>query len=308
MLRQLIGSAADFFDCAAIGGIRKGICGVFALHSGRKPTYFFAPYRYTVEACRGCYGLYLDVLWILNFSVDLLLLIAANRLSGYPTALVRTVAAAALGGFYGCLCIIPGWTFMGRTLWRLILLGLMGCIAFGMNKNAIRRCVLFALLSMAMGGIAIGVGSGGFISLLLCAAGVCMMCVFALRGRLGNRFLPVKVRCDGRCHRFTAMIDTGNTLTDPMTGQQVMVVSSDLGRRLLGQDLIEFSDPVSAIRKIQGGRLISYSGVGVESGLLVAKRFHDVTIGKWHGGCLVAFAPQELGRGADYEALTGGIL
>lgn len=188
------------------------------------------------------------------------------------------------------------------------MLGVMGCIAFGANRNAIRRCVLFVLLSMAMGGIAIGVGTGGFISVLLCAAAVCMMCVFALRGRLGSRFLPVEIRCDGKCHRFIAMIDTGNTLTDPMTGQQVMVVSSGLGRRLLGQGMIEFSDPVAAIKQIQGGRLIPYSGVGVEGKLLAAKRFRDVTIGKWHGGCLVAFAPQELGRGEDYEALTGGML
>ena len=252
--------------------------------------------------------MYLDVLWILNFSVDFLLLIAANRLAGYPTALMRTVAASALGGFYGCICILPGWTFMGHTFWRLIILALMGVIAFGMNKNAVRRCLVFVLLSMAMGGIAIGIGTGGFLSVLLCAAGVSVMCIFALHGRIGNRFLPVEVRCDGKCHRFTAMIDTGNTLTDPMTGQQVMVVSSDLGHRLLGEVTVEFADPVSVIGQIPGGRLISYSSVGIEGGLLAAKWFRDVTIGKWHGGCLVAFAPQELGRGENYEALTGGIL
>lgn len=252
--------------------------------------------------------MYLDVLWALNFGVDLLLLLASNRLSGYPTAMGRTLLAAALGGFYGSACIIPGWTFLAKTFWRLIFLSLMSGIAFGINRNAFRRCILFVFLSMAMGGIALGVGRGGFFSVLFCAGVVCIMCFFGLRGRIGNRFLPVEVHCNGKCHRFTAMIDTGNTLTDPLTGQQVMVVSSDLGQRLLGGGAYEFSDPVSALETIPGGRLIPYRGVGVENGLLVAKRFQDVSIGKWHGCCLVAFAPHELGNKESYEALTGGNL
>ena len=104
------------------------------------------------------------------------------------------------------------------------------------------------------------------------------------------------------------MIDTGNTLSDPITGQQVLIVSSGLGNRLLGENAINFSDPVGAMEHMQGGRLISFHTVGSETGLLVAKQFHDVTIGKWHGACLIAFSPQELGRGEAYEALTGGML
>lgn len=251
--------------------------------------------------------MYLDVLWIVNFIVDLLLLIATNRLSGYPTAMVRTVFSAVIGGFYGSICVLPGLFFLAGTIWRLIFLGLMAFVAFGINKDSIRRSVLFVFLSMALGGIALGIGQGGFISIILCAAFVCVMCMFGLRGRFGSQFLPVELRYNGKCHRFTAMIDTGNTLTDPITGQQVMVVSSGLGHRILGEGTLAFSDPVATIENIQGGRLIPYHTVGKEGGLLAAKRFRDVSIGKWHGDCLVAFSPQELGRGEAYEALTGGI-
>lgn len=252
--------------------------------------------------------MYLDVLWILNFAVDLLLLISTNHLSGFPTTIGRSIIASVLGAFYGSVCVIPGLTFLANTLWRLVFLGMVGIIAFGANRNAFRRCLLFVLLSMALGGIALGIGQGGFFSLLFCAVTVCLMCVFGLRGRIGRRYLPVEIRYKGKCYRFTAMIDTGNTLSDPITGQQVMVVSSSLGRRLLERSELEFSEPVSAMRLIRGGRLIPFQGVGTKSGLLVAKRFRDVTIGKWHGDCLVAFAPHELGRGEPYEALTGGIL
>lgn len=251
--------------------------------------------------------MYLDVLWSLNFIVDLLLLIASNRLSGYPTAWGRTILAAVVGGFYGSICVLPGLFFLARTHWRLVFLGLIGGIAFGLKADTLRRCILFAMLSMALGGVALGIGNGGFLSVLLCAVLVCLMCIFGLRGKLGSKFLPVEIRYNGKCHRFTALVDTGNTLTDPISGQQVIVVSSGLGQRILGQGSVAFSDPVSAIECIHGGRLIPYHSVGTENGLLAAKRFQDVTIGKWSGECLVAFSPQELGRGESYEALTGGI-
>lgn len=251
--------------------------------------------------------MYVDVLWILNFSVDLLLLIAANRLSGYPTVIKRTVISAMIGGFYGSLCVIPGLTFLSRTLWRLIALGVMACVAFGFHKDSMRRCVLYIFLSMALGGIALGMGQGGFLSVILCAILVCMMCIFGLRGRLGKRFLPVSIRFKGNCFHFTAMVDTGNSLTDPISGRQVMVVSANLGRRILGEGGLSFADPVAVIKHIQGGRLIPYHTVGMAGGMLAAKRFQEVTIGNWHGDCLVAFSPQDLGRGEAYEALTGGI-
>ena len=252
--------------------------------------------------------MYLDVLWFLNFSVDLLLLVATNRLSGYPTAVGRTVLAAVLGGFYGSVCVLPGAFFLTGTGWRIVFLAIMGVLSFGANKDAIRRCILFVLLSMASGGIALGLGSSGVMSVLFCAFSVCIMCMFGRRGRFGKRYVPVEIRHNGKCYRFTALIDTGNTLTDPITGRNALVVSSRIGQQLLGEDKIHFSDPVAAMAHIQGGRLIPYHTVGNTGGLMAAKCFPDVTIGKWHGSCLIAFSPQNLGRGEAYEALTGGIL
>lgn len=249
--------------------------------------------------------MYLDVLGLLNFGVDLLLLLATNRLSGYPTEMKKCLLAAALGGIYGCVCVLPEWRFLGHSVWRVACLWAMGLLAFGARGDAMRRCAIFILLSMALGGLASGIGRGNFVSLLLAAVVVCLMCLFGLRGRLGRRFLPVTVRHQGECFRFYALLDTGNILTDPISGQQVLIVSSYVGKQLLNLTEEDLKDAVGALRKISGGRLIPFHSVGVNEGLLAAKRFQDVTIGSWHGGCLLAFAPQALGTG--YDALTGGM-
>lgn len=251
--------------------------------------------------------MYLDILALLNFGVDLLLLLAVNRLSGYPTQITRCLLSAALGGIYGCVCILPGFAFLGAVFWRIAALLLMGMIAFGFRADALRRCVLFVLLSFALGGAALGMGGGHFWSLVFWAGLICLMCTFGLRGRLGKSYLPVVIRQDQREVRFQALVDTGNTLSDPITGQQVLVVSASIAKRLVGLTEKELADAVTAVGMLQGGRLIPYQSVGKEGGMLAAKRFQDVTIGSRHGSCLVAFAPHTIGAGEGYEGLTGGM-
>lgn len=248
--------------------------------------------------------LYLDVLMVLNFLVDFLLLLAANRLSGYPPGVKRAALAAGVGGIYGGVCMLPGFRFLSGTVWRMVSLGLMAGISFGFCKEAVRRGILFVLLSMSLGGIAVGLESGSFGSLVMAALGVCLMCMFGLRGKLGAEYVEVQV---GDI-QLLALRDTGNTLTDPLTGQQLLVVSASVGKRLLDLSAEELSDPVKAMHRVPGLRLVPFRAVGCSAGMLPVKRFENVKIGSWRGSCLVAFAPNELGQGKPYEALTGGAL
>lgn len=247
---------------------------------------------------------YLDVLMVLNFLVDLLLLVGTNRLSGHPPGVKRAVLAAALGGVYGGVCVVPGFTFLAGTLWRIVSLALMAGICFGFCRDALRRGILFVLLSMSLGGVAVGLESGSFWTLLLAAGAVCLMCLIGFRGKMGAQYVPVQI--GDYC--FTALRDTGNTLSDPLTGQEILVVSAKIGQKLLNIGDGELADPVKAMEKVPGLRLIPFHAVGRSGGVLPVKRFEDVRIGSWRGSCLVAFAPNELGQGKPYEALTGGVL
>lgn len=247
---------------------------------------------------------YVDVLMLLNFLVDLLLLVGTNRLSGHPPGVKRAVLAAALGGVYGGVCVVPGFTFLAGTFWRVVSLALMAGICFGFSRDAIRRGILFVLLSMSLGGVATGLESGSFWTLLVAAAAVCAMCLIGFQGKIGAEYVPVQI---GN-HRFTALKDTGNTLTDPLTGQEILVVSAHIGQKLLNIGAGTLADPIKAMEIVPGLRLIPFHAVGRSGGVLPAKRFEDVRIGSWHGSCLVAFAPNELGQGKPYEALTGGAL
>ena len=183
----------------------------------------------------------------------------------------------------------------------------MSCIAFGITQSAMRRGIVFTLLSMAMGGVALFMNSRGFWSVILSAAGVALLCAFGFRSKLGaQRFVPVELRYGGKTLRLTALQDTGNTLRDPVTGQDVLVVSADVAQKLTGLTRSQLSAPVDFLDAIPGLRLIPYRSVGQECGFLLALRLAEVKIGNRKGNTLVAFAPEGLGSEGAYQALTGG--
>lgn len=253
---------------------------------------------------------YLDLLILLNFLVDFLLILGTNRLSGHSIGFKRAVPAAVLGGLYAGACILPGFAFLGSLLWRLVSLALMSVIAFGFSQSGLRRGVLFVFLSMALGGIAMGLGSGGFWSLVLSAVGVCFLCLAGFRGRASEQhYVPIAIRHGGQTVTLTALVDTGNTLRDPVSGKPVLVVDAAVAARLLPLSREQLTHPIETLAsaKLPGLRLIPYTAVGQNAGLLLAIRADRVEVEGKEAEYIVAFAPQNLGHG-KYQALAGGAL
>lgn len=278
---------------------------------------------------------YIDSLFLLNLIVNYLLLLATAKLAGEPLHRVRLGLGAALGALYAAAVFFPGMGFLTRPLCKLASAVAMLLVGFGSSRRLLRVTLVFFGLSCAFGGgiLAISLIGGRGLSLrngilysamdlrilLLSAAGcyVVLTLVFQRSARHRRRELaPAVLTLAGRRVALTALVDTGNTLTDPATGRPVMVAEgeklSDLfppDARLDGADL---RDPVSAMERLGDSpsrkrfRLLPYQAVGVECGMLLALRLDRVQVGaRDYGGILVALSPTRLSDGGGYSALIG---
>ena len=251
---------------------------------------------------------YLDGVILLNFLVDFLLLLGAGCLCGFPVKVGRAMAGGAIGGVYAAFCLLPGFAFLGNLLWRIVSLGAMAVIAYGCSVSALRRALVFAFLCLALGGAVLGIGKGGVLGIVSAAGVICLLCRVGFRGKLGGAaYVPVELNYKDKHIALTALQDTGNTLRDPVTGQQVLVIGADAAKKLTGLTVEQLKKPVESVDAIQGLRLIPYHSVGAR-GFLLALRLEDVKIGAWQGSALVAFAPEGLNREGAYQALTGGAI
>ncbi len=252
---------------------------------------------------------FVDVVAVLNFLVDFLLILGTNRIAGFPPGYGRGAVAAGIGGVYGGACLMPGFSFLGNLLWRSLALFLIVVAAFGINRSSLQRAGIFVLLSMALAGIVMGVGQGSVWLLLLSAVLMWLLCNVSFRGSVGQReYIPVTLRWRGQEMTVIALKDTGNTLHDPLTGEQVFVAGADVGTKLLGLTAHQLSHPVETLMSgtVPGLRLIPYHAVGRPDGMLLAVRFRDSRVGQKNAQPLVAFAPEEIAHGEMYQMLTGG--
>ncbi|MBE6977125.1 MAG: hypothetical protein E7438_00580 [Ruminococcaceae bacterium] len=252
---------------------------------------------------------YMDLVMVLNFGVDLLLLWSADRFSGHAPDGKRLVFASALGGLYAGGCLLPGLYFLGHPFWRFVSLVTVSVVAFGIRPSLAQQSAIFIFLTMALGGIVTMLGSGGFWSVFLSALLLAVLCALAFYGKTGKRRLVnVCISNGGKTLRLSALLDTGNTLRDPVTGCPVLVADTRAAMELLQLDRQALAHPIETIsRGIHPGlRLIPYTAIGQPAGMLLGLKVESIKINDRTADMIVAFAPQQIGVGDGYEALAGG--
>ena len=128
--------------------------------------------------------------------------------------------------------------------------------------------------------------------------------------------MPAVLTLAGRRVVLTALMDTGNTLTDPLTGRPVMVAEGEKLTALFppgkAPSAAKLRNPVAAVEELSEElfrgrcRLLPYQAVGVECGMLLALRLDDARVGaEDYGGILVALSPNPVSDGGGYSALIG---
>ena len=251
----------------------------------------------------------MDGVMAINFLVDLLLLLGTNQLSGFPNNWKRSILAALLGAVYSGACLFSDFRFLSSTLWRLVCLALMGGITFGWNHSALRRCGVFVLLSMALGGLAVCLGRADIRVLVLASLGLWCLSRLSFEGPAGSReYVPLEITREGKSVKLLALRDTGNTPRDPITGEQVLVISPSAAARLTELTEQQLRNPLETLASgnIPGLRLIPFHTVGQGSGMMLAMNFDQVVLNGRKQRSLVAFAPENFDRTGAYQALTGG--
>lgn len=188
--------------------------------------------------------LYADVLFLVDLSMDFLTLHLCARLTHrrvHPLRLAFAAVVGALGSvLLTCLNANRGVTFFTG----LLLSAAMNAIAFGFGRSAgafLRQYLLVWGSGAITGGcmsllLSLGTpvylsdGSGGtqpFLPLFLATTGMVYSLLRILQKRLHIQTADVQITCHGQTSRCTVLVDSGNLLTDPLTGRSVVLVSKN---------------------------------------------------------------------------------
>lgn len=245
-------------------------------------------------------------IFLVGWLVDFLLLMGVKQLYPDDSPWWRAVLAAALGGGYGAVCLLPGCGFLATGIFPALVMVVTALSAFGVGKKVLPRICAFLLIRLALCGIAVPGGMLRPWTVLLASVLTLILCLLGLPEGQGG-YVPVELRYGAKHLQLTALRDTGNTLRDPVTGKPVLVLGADAAQKLTGLSPQQLRTPVESMQALPGLRLIPYRAI-CGSGLLLAMRVQDLRIGNWQGSGLVAFAPEVLSVEGKFQALTGGML
>lgn len=271
---------------------------------------------------------YIDVLFMVNFMIDILIVEATGAIVSVHTKYMRSLFSAFTGALYAVGMFFVKAAFVQSIVMKLLLSALMVLIAFGFKNGAhfLKMWGSFFVVSFIFGGSlfalmnATGLGSrlnmiysNGEIYLnlpwrwvLLSASGTYFL--IYIFGRIRKRRIALRaarrtltIYTKGQKLETTAIIDTGNALFDPITGAPVIVCEKGELKALLPQGEAIMENMSKAGLKV---RLIPFSSVGKESGLMPAFLPDMVEVdGHRAKSCIIGITENRLCKENEYHAL-----
>lgn len=279
--------------------------------------------------------IYLDLVFFLNSLADAFALYVTSRLSGISLRTNRVILASVLGGIYGVICSVPLFCFMRDFVPQILVAAFLVWVVFGLRTIYVRLCLLFFVLSCAMGGVLIAFAQSFTRYGVSNTLSNLNWKVFFLVGGLCYFFLSIVFRGSARHivsgeiskgflwrngHKIplNVLFDTGHTLRDPYTGNPVMTIWLDATRELWSDEEwsileklgdVEVTGCLEQLTKISSGRfwIIPYRAVGTRNGALLCFSAEQVVIGKKSlGKITVALSGTSLSDGGSCNALWNG--
>ena len=259
--------------------------------------------------------IYIDSLFLLNLVIDYVLTVMCAQVCGVRLRRRRYAFAALAGAVYAVAVYLPGFGWLRGAPFKLAAGALMALIAFAGEERPVRCAVVFFAVAAAFGGfiwaIALAGGYPAFdMRTLVAAFALCyalLRIVFSRRVKLADQArVQVSLTLGARRSEFIALVDTGNSLTDPISAMPVMVICPHAAAPLLGAnaallelDAVAFVEAAADIPELRGRlRLIPYSAVG-GGGVLAAFRPDSAVVDGEERMLLAAVSPHVSGDGYE---------
>lgn len=252
------------------------------------------------------YELYVDVFFMVNFMMDYVLLLIVRKMLQCTATHGRICIGAAMGSFLtGMIVILPiPYAVIKLILFHVFVNTCM--IRVGLKIKSIRAflkaMIMLYIGSFLLGGILevfrpyVRVGS---LFLVIAIAGYYLVLgiwKFVSYVQKWNQYhCRVELYLGNERYEIKGMIDTGNSLREPISGKPVSVLNRMTARKLFGE------------KSLKDVRYIPYQSIGKQDGVLPAFRFDKMCIYSdktcWVKEPLIAISEETIGTEEEYEMI-----
>lgn len=257
---------------------------------------------------------YADIILLENLIMNYLILWSTARLTRYSYSKIKLVIASALGAVYAVFSYFPEYSYLFSFFMKILFSILIVIVAYTPSHFhlLLKLTGIFYIVSFIFGGAAFGLfyfvnglnlTSNGIsfirdfpIKILAVSVIVAYFTVKYswdyIQHRIKRERLIVRVEMvfDKKQSCLEALVDTGNSLKDPITNAPVMITDYSMIKELLPDDIQKIferseENDLNAIAEIMSiskwaarFRIIPFKSLGRENGMLVGFRPDEITI------------------------------
>ena len=275
--------------------------------------------------------IYADILFIINFIINYLLLFATAKIAVLPFSRLKLIFSASFGAVYAVLSFLPGLAFLSLFPIKLSVGFVLVFISFGKHRTLKAYLTFFAVSFAFAGGallasfiapnafsqVSVGIYyinlslpillTSSFLAYLL------LHIVFLRRGGGERKTCNVLIKNGDKSVSLHALVDTGNSLRDPATNAEIVISDFETLSPLLSEHDIEilrehkltgFPLALDKLSDSNRFRLIPYKTVGTSFSLLLAFTPDSVFIDdKLSKKAVCAISENAISDGSGYNAL-----
>lgn len=241
------------------------------------------------------YIVYLDVFFMINFIMDYMIILITSRIAKVKKKRIRQLAGASCGALYSVIVIKPLTNHLFKiTLVNILIAAVMVLISFGFTSASvyIKNVFLLFVVSFTMSGIinylyystVIGkyvrnvlsgnsnkvVNARKFILVSVLAyilLSAIVRIIFSVRKDM-ELYYDVKITFRGKSVVVRGLYDTGNGLTEPVSGKMVHIAEYKILKPLLEGD-------EKAKENIY---VIPFRSIGEEDGIMYGIRMDEMVV------------------------------
>ena len=210
--------------------------------------------------------LYIDVYFLINFTVDLLSLYFASKFSKVPTSSKRLIISSVIGGAIAVIVVLlPEISLIKMIVSAIGLLLMALIIPRGVRgKRKVKFAISFIIFEALVGGMVSFVWGmldkyiskyfdrlqGGVVNrkmlflalIVLLSMGVFRMIVSFFSNIESEGSVDVEISFFNSRAVVSAFVDSGNLAVDPMDMSPILLLKKDMAKTFLPENIIELSE------------------------------------------------------------------
>ena len=257
--------------------------------------------------------IYLDIVLIENLIMNSIIIYATAIIMKLKIKHLNILLSSLIGAIYSIMTYISNLKIYSNIFIKIILSIIMVYIAYKPQslKILLKQILIFYLTSFLFGGVAFALiyvvkpqeilmrnglflGTYPLKTVFLSAIIASVIGIFGfklVKNKISKKdmYCQIIIKLNNKEIQTTAMVDTGNLLKDPITGNPVIVVESSLLEKILPLELLlnldkivggEFENVTEEIRNTYMNKLklIPYASLGKQNGMLIGIKADEVKI------------------------------